>query len=412
MYFCGKLTFYNIYCLTLFNLFTMEKLTLPNVYKVSAAFFIIACIIIVFFLASDIFAPIIMSFLFAILLRPAVKFMNERLKFPLVLSVTVAVLIGLLAMLSLGGFLALQLRDFVDDLPKIKTQLMEHYAYLQDVVKDKVGLSRTEQDAYVEGSVAGKDLISGSSISTFANSLMFLVTIPIYTFLILIYRSLLLNFIIKLVPKKDVLNIETILNNLKSVVRSYIIGLLIQVVCISTLTALGYFAVGMEYCIFLGVLTGLLNLIPYIGILIACVISCLISLTVSTDLSIVLWVLGVNVIVQFLDNNFIMPKVVGSKVSINAMASMIGVIVGGSIAGVAGMFLAIPVLAMLKVVFESTKELEPYGYLIGDEIPQSFNWTKIKLMYSRQMRQEEQSKSENQNEMKSESGNEKDNSTN
>lgn len=387
-------------------------MSLPNVYKISATFFIVACVIIVSYLASDILAPLIMSFLFAILLRPAVKFMNERMKLPLVLSVALAVIIGLLVMIALSGFLAMQLGDFVDDLPKIKDQLMEHYASLQEFVKDKMGLSTKEQDAYVEGSISGKDLISGSSISSITNSLMYLVVIPIYTFLILIYRSLLLNFIIKLVPTKDVVNIESILNNLKSVVRSYIIGLLIQVVCISTLTAGGYFAIGMEYCIFLGVLTGLLNLIPYVGILIACVISCLVSLTVSPDLSIVLWVLGVNVVVQFLDNNFIMPKVVGSKVSINAMASMIGVIVGGSIAGIAGMFLAIPVLAMLKVVFESTKELEPFGYLIGDEIPKSFNWTKIKLMYNRQMRQEEQVKVNEENQQATDVENKEDDLTN
>lgn len=390
----------------------MEKMSLPNVYKISAAFFIVACVIIVSYLASDILAPLIMSFLFAILLRPAVRFMNERMRLPLVLSVALAVIIGLLVMIALSGFLAMQLGDFVDDLPKIKDQLMEHYASLQEFVKDKMGLSTKEQDAYVEGSISGKDLISGSSINSITNSLMYLVVIPIYTFLILIYRSLLLNFIIKLVPTKDVVNIESILNNLKSVVRSYIIGLLIQVVCISTLTAGGYFAIGMEYCIFLGVLTGLLNLIPYIGILIACVISCLISLTVSPDLSIIFWVLGVNVVVQFLDNNFIMPKVVGSKVSINAMASMIGVIVGGSIAGIAGMFLAIPVLAMLKVVFESTKELEPFGYLIGDEIPKSFNWTKIKLMYNRQMRQEEQVKVNEENQQATDVENKEDDLTN
>lgn len=390
----------------------MEKMSLPNVYKISAAFFIVACVIIFSYLASDILAPLIMSFLFAILLRPAVKFMNERLKFPLVLAVALAVIVGLLVMIALTGFLAMQLGDFVDDLPKIKGQLMEHYASLQEFVKNKMGLSTKEQDAYVEGSISGKDLISGSSISSITNSLMYLVVIPIYTFLILIYRSLLLNFIIKLVPTKDVVNIESVLNNLKSVVRSYIIGLLIQVVCISTLTAGGYFAIGMEYCIFLGVLTGLLNLIPYIGILIACVISCLLSLTVSPDLSIVLWVVGVNVIVQFLDNNFIMPKIVGSKVSINAMASMIGVIVGGSIAGIAGMFLAIPVLAMLKVVFESTKELEPFGYLIGDEIPKSFNWTKIKLMYNRQMRQEEQAKVVNEDQQVTDVENKEDDLTN
>lgn len=366
----------------------MEKLTLPNIYRVSAAFFIAACIILITYLASDIIAPLVISLLFAILLRPAVKFMSEKLKFPHLLAVAIAVVVAILALISLLGFLAYQLYDFIDDLPTIKAQLGKHYHSLQEWIEQTFGLSYSDQKNYMERSVSGKDLISLSSISSLTNSVMYLVLIPIYTFLILIYRSLLLNFIIRLSPNSDVMNIHQILSNLKSVVRSYIVGLLIQVACISTMTGAGYYFIGIEYYIFLGILTGLLNLIPYIGIIIAGVISCLIALTTSEDLSIILWVLGVNVIVQFIDNNFLVPKVVGSKVSVNALASMVGVIIGGTIAGIPGMFLAIPVLAMLKVIFESTKGLEPYGYLISDEVPKTFNWNKIRLIYTRKQRLE------------------------
>jgi predicted PurR-regulated permease PerM len=377
----------------------MEKLSLPNVYKVSAAFFIIVCTLVATYLANDIIAPLITSLLFAILLRPAVKFMTEKMKFPHLLAVSITVVLAISVLASLIIFLGSQLTSFLDDLPTIKIQLEKHYHSIQRWIQETMGLSYKEQNEYVGGSVSGKDLISMSSITMITNSLMHTILVPIYTFLILIYRSLLLNFIIKLTPNSDVVNIQQILTNLKSVVRSYIVGLLIQVACISTMTGIGYYLIGIEYYIFLGVLTGLLNLIPYIGIIIAGIISCLIALTVSEDLSIILWILGVNAIVQFIDNNFLVPKVVGSKVSINALASMIGVIIGGTIAGISGMFLAIPVLAMLKVIFESTKGLEPYGYLISDEIPKSFNWTKIRLMYNQKARlKEEENKTKDPNE--------------
>lgn len=367
----------------------MEKLAIPNVFRVSAAFFIVSCIIIILYLASDIISPLLISLLFAILLRPVVKLMNEKLKFPHILAVTITVVFVVIALVSLVGFLGYQLSNFVDDLPTIKTQLTKHYHSLQDWVSEVTGYSYSQQKEYIDKSISGVDFISMSSISSLTNSVMYLVLVPIYTFLILIYRSLLLNFIIKLVPNKDMVNIQQILTNLKSVVRSYIMGLLVQIACISIMTGTGYYFIGIEYFIFLGILTGLLNLIPYIGIIIAGVISSLIALTFSEDLSIILWVLGVNVVVQFIDNNFLVPKVVGSKVSINALASMIGVIVGGTIAGIPGMFLAIPVLAMLKVIFEGTKGLEPFGFLISDEVPQSFNWTKIRLMYARKKREDE-----------------------
>ncbi len=375
----------------------MEKLTIPNVYKVSAAFFIIACIITAACLAGDIIAPLLISFLFAVLLRPIVKFMTEKLKLPHIVAVSVTVVFAVIALISLVGFLGYQLTSFVDDLPTIKAQLNKHYQSLQDWIQNTFGYSYSEQEEYLDKSVSQADLVSMSSISSLTNSVMYLVLIPIYTFLILIYRSLLLSFIVKLVPDKDIVNIEQILTNLKSVVRSYIVGLLIQVACISTMTGIGYYFIGIEYFIFLGILTGLLNLIPYIGIIIAGVISCMVALTVSEDLSIILWVIGVNVVVQFIDNNFLVPKIVGSKVSINALASMVGVIIGGTIAGIPGMFLAIPLLAMLKVIFESTRGLEPYGYLISDEIPKSFNWNKIRLIYTRKQRLEQEKKSQQEN---------------
>lgn len=385
----------------------MEKLNLPNVYRVSASFFIVSCIIVAIYLASDIFAPLVISLLFAILLRPSVKFMTSKLKFPHLLAVSITVVFAVLALISLVVFLVYQLTNFMDDLPSIKNQLEKHYHSLQTWIQQTLGLSYSEQNEYVEKSVSGKDIISLSSISSLTNSMMYLILIPIYTFLILIYRSLLLNFIIKLTPNSDVVNIQQILSNLKSVVRSYIAGLLIQVACISIMTGLGYYLIGIEYYIFLGILTGILNLIPYIGIIIAGVISCLISLTVSEDLSIILWVLGVNAVVQFIDNNFLVPKVVGSKVSINALASIVGVIIGGTIAGIPGMFLAIPVLAMLKVIFEATKGLEPYGYLISDEIPKSFNWTKIRLMYTRESRLKQEAKESGEEETNTDNKGEK-----
>ncbi len=74
-----------------------------------------------------------------------------------------------------------------------------------------------------------------------------------------------------------------------------------------------------------------------------------------------------------------MPKIVGSKVSINALASMIGVIIGGALAGISGMFLAIPMIAVMKVIFDRTPALKAFGYLLGDDVPKTFNWRKIHL---------------------------------
>jgi predicted PurR-regulated permease PerM len=125
--------------------------------------------------------------------------------------------------------------------------------------------------------------------------------------------------------------------------------------------------------ILLGIITGILNLIPYVGILIAGILTILSSLG-SPDLSIILGVIGVNVVVQIIDNNILVPVIINTKVQINAFVSIIGIIVGGGIAGIAGMFLAIPILAILKIVFDRIESLEAWGYLMGDNMPKNFIW--------------------------------------
>ena len=74
-------------------------------------------------------------------------------------------------------------------------------------------------------------------------------------------------------------------------------------------------------------------------------------------------------VVQFLDNNILMPKIVGSKVKINALASIVGVVIGGSLAGIPGMFLSLPTIAILKIICDRTDNLRQWGVLLGDEVP-------------------------------------------
>src|SRR5690606_39004056 len=94
----------------------------------------------------------------------------------------------------------------------------------------------------------------------------------------------------------------------------------------------------------------------------------LVTLVSSENLGDVLWVGVVLALVQLIDNNFLMPFIVGSKVRINALATLLGVLVGGALCGIPGMFLAIPGIAVLKVIFDRVDGLKPYGILVGDNV--------------------------------------------
>jgi predicted PurR-regulated permease PerM len=168
--------------------------------------------------------------------------------------------------------------------------------------------------------------------------------------------------------------VQEILSQVKKAVQSYVSGLIIEMIVVSVLTSIGLYIIGVEYFILLGLITGILNLIPYIGILIAGILTILASLTGTPDLSLIIGVIAVNVVVQIIDNNILVPVIINTKVKINAFVSIIGIIIGGGIAGIAGMFLAIPILAIVKIIFDKIDSLEPWGYLMGDNLPKKFIW--------------------------------------
>lgn len=352
-----------------------------NIVKVTAVFVLIALLLTLIYVASDILFPLVMAFLFAILIRPISKFLNEKLRFPKIIAISFTLLLALSFVVGLILFLTVQISEFLTDLPTIKHNLNENIRNLQVWISQTIGLTVSEQETYVGNTVNSTELISSNSLNSISNSFLFLVLIPIYTFLILNYRSLLLGFLLKIVPSKNLANLQEILGEIKSVIRNYIVGLLLEVLVVAVLTGFGLWLVGVKYAIFLGVFTALLNLIPYIGILFAASFSCFIALSGTTNLSVVIGVVAVNLIVQFIDNNILIPKIVGSKVSINALTSMVGVIIGGSLAGISGMFLAIPIIAILKVIFDRVPSLKPYGYVMGDDVPKSFDWNKFRIPY-------------------------------
>ena len=137
---------------------------------------------------------------------------------------------------------------------------------------------------------------------------------------------------------------------------------------------------GIKHALLIGILFAILNLIPYIGVLIGNIIGVLLTLTSSAELGPILTVLITIAAVQFLDNNILMPKIVGSKIRINALTSIVAVITGGALAGISGMFLSLPVVAVLKVVFDRSNSFKQWGLLFGDERPPKspFTWPRYR----------------------------------
>ena len=318
---------------------------------------------------SDILMPVCFAILLAMLLLPFVNWLIRK-GIPDVAAMLLAIL---LAALFVGGiiyFLSSQVASFMNDLPAIKEKLSHHISTLQNWIIDRLNISMKQQDSAVES--AKQNMQQGSSgmgdaLLGIANAMVMLVLLPIYTFLILYYRKLIHKFLLDVFADRYRSNVEEVLTESKTIVQGYMVGLMLEMAIVTILNTAGFLIIGIQYAIFLALLAAVLNLIPYIGMLIASVICMAVTLTTSENAADIIWVGVILIAVQFIDNNFIMPYVVSSKVRINALVSIIGVLMGGALAGLSGMFLSIPAIAILKIIFERVEGLKPWGELLGDD---------------------------------------------
>lgn len=360
-----------------------DSLKLPFYVKLALTLLSLATIFTMLYFGQNIISPILLSLLFAILLRPVAHFLKTKLRFPHVIAVIFTVSLFVFIVTGILYYISWQISDIVNDWGKIKANVSIHLDTLQDVIRTNFNLSKKEQatliDSATEDSVKTGKSILGNTLLSFTDSLVTLTLIPIYTFLFLLYRTHFIKFLCKLFKPEEHNKLQEILFQIKISIQSYIIGLIIEMVVVASLTTIGLMIIGVKYAIVLGIITGLLNLIPYIGILFAGILSIAATLTGSPDISLILGVIIVVIVVQLIDNNLLVPLIVSSKVQINAFVSIIGIIIGGSLIGFSGMFLAIPILAILKVIFDRIEHLEPWGYLMGDDLPKTYTWRNIQL---------------------------------
>jgi len=360
-----------------------ETVKFPFYIRLAAVLLCLIGLFSIVYLGRDIIFPILLSLLFAIILRPVVTFLIKRLRFPHFIAVVFAIVLFVLIFLGIFYFISLQVSDMANDWGKIKNNFYYHIEHFQQLIRDNFHLSKREQNEIIINATkssmdSGKEIV-GSTLNSFTDIVLNLTLIPIYTFLFLLYQNLFVTFLIKLYKPEHHKKLREILFEIKVAVQSYVVGLLFEMVAVSVLTTIGLYIIGVEYFILLGIITGILNLVPYIGILFAGALSIVVSLSGSTDLSIIVGVIVVNIIVQLIDNNILVPMFVNSKVQINALVSIVGIIIGNVLGGITGMFLAIPIIAIIKVIFDRIESLEPWGYLMGDDLPKTFEWHKIKI---------------------------------
>lgn len=263
-----------------------------------------------------------------------------------------------------------QLTALAQDWPAFKQQVLEGTADLQKWISATFHINSDDQISYISDSATkavntGTSLI-GHTLLSVSSILLFLLFIFLYTFFILLHRRLLLRFIVSLFSEEHSVVVYDIVSQIQYIVKKYIVGLFLQMLIVTGLACLAFWAIGVKYAFLLGLITGIFNLIPYIGIVTALILAVLITFATATTSHIILVLVAV-LVIHLVDSNYIMPKIVGSKVKINTLIALLGLVVGEMIWGITGMFLSIPVIAIIKVIFDRVEDLKPWGMVLGDD---------------------------------------------
>jgi predicted PurR-regulated permease PerM len=320
---------------------------------------------------QDIILPIIYAIIICILLGPMVNYLVRK-NMPRALAIIIVMTSLIILMIILVLLLSSQASLLSEALPRLSAKFQSllkqsvswasGYFHIT-VRKINVWINDTQSDLFSNTGAA-----IGMTLMTLAGVLSTVFLTPVYIFMLLYYQPHLILFIHKLFGSSNEGKISEILTETKNIIQNYLVGLSAEFIIVAILNSIGLMLLGMDYAILLGIAGAMLNVIPYLGGLITLLLFMLIALVTKAPIY-VLYVFILYTSIQFIDNNFIVPKVVGSKVKLNAFICLLVVILGAALWGIPGMFLSIPLTAIIKLILERTPDLKPWGFLLGDTTP-------------------------------------------
>jgi predicted PurR-regulated permease PerM len=341
---------------------------IPFYAKVALIFISGFALVFTLHIGQDIIVPVLYATIIAILLNPMVNYLTSK-KINRVAAISIAVILAIIFFLLAFYVLSSQLSMLSESYPQLKEKFNVTSQEFVRWVSQTFNIRVSKINAWTKETRtdAINDFALAESLTEVGRMLMVLVLLPVYLFLILYYKPLLVEFVHKLFRMEHQSVLNQILTGSKKIIQTYLVGLFFELIIVAFLNSAGLLLLGIEYAIILGVIGAVLNLIPYIGGIIAIALPMIIAFITKDSLTYPIMVLVVYLIIQFIDNNFIIPKIVASRVKINALISVIAVLLGGAIWGVSGMFLSIPLIAIIKVICDQIEPLKPWGFLLGDD---------------------------------------------
>lgn len=342
----------------------------PLIFRATAVLLFVVLLVLVLYYGADVLALLGFAVLFSYLLYPLTNWMEGK-KIPRGVANIIAIILFIAIFVSTAFILYKQGARLMGDFPELKEHALDNIGQMETFLEDKLPFAPQNQDDWLVTDVS-EFMTSGEE--TFRNTFAATATtigksflLPFLMFFLLYYRERLRDFVLDMVDEEHHDLAQDVMVKISKVTSRYMVGILIVTSILCTLTALGLLIIGLKYAVLLGVIAGIFNLIPYFGTYLGGSIPLVMALLTMDSPKYALFVLILIFVLQFLENNVLTPNITGSQVRLNPLFTLISILLGAMLWGIAGMFMAVPFMGMFKIICENVEVLKPLGRLIGTE---------------------------------------------
>lgn len=329
---------------------------------------ILICTILIY--GKPFLAPIIIASLLSLLFIPLSKLLEEK-NIPAIWASFTSILLLLMIISFFVLFIKWQIANVWEDAEKIEKEVLIRFQDLRKYIADHFGITILQQQEIIDEqsksvkTQAGSFLVS--NVSSVGRLLVDFILIIVYTFLFIHYRKIIRTFIIHLTPEKEKDNTLEVIHRAQTIAFKYLKGMSLMIITLWIMYGIGFTLVGIEHPLFFAILCGVLEIVPFVGNLTGTALTVLMTAAQGGSSGMIIGIFVTYGFIQFIQSYFLEPLIVGSGVRINPLFTILSLVAGEFIWGIPGMIVAIPVLGILKVIFEHVQTLKPVSSLVGIE---------------------------------------------
>lgn len=317
------------------------------------------------YFAKDFLVPFSIAGVLSTLFLPFCKGMEKK-NVPKGLAVLICLLVFLLVIAFIGALLGWQISELTNDFSLLKERTVATFSRIQEYIFSHLGVSTEKQEQILKNEqprvTVIMQMVAGSLASVFTKFILMLA----YFFLLLYYRVHIMNFFLKLSSPSQRNEMGQVLHSVARVSQQYLLGLAKMIICLWIMYGIGFSILGVKNAIFFAVLCGLLEIVPFIGNITGTALTVLVAAVQGASPPMLAGIIGTYGIVQFIQGWVLEPIILGPQVKINPFTTVIALVIGELLWGIPGIFLAIPLIAMVKIICDHVESLKPYGFLIGE----------------------------------------------